>query len=206
MNKNITNHHDDSLYYECLARRILEDRYKSWKFEIIDKPDLQDSNNKIGIEVTQVFPKGYNQAVSLMNQGKKIEGKLQDEGYEQLMPGLLVHPGKTYMKGKPFPAFDYLIEGIEKKINKVKAYQKDFKELDLYVFTDTLDIDIDSLKSLFLKIIEINNGSFDNIFIDACYKIFHLKDEYAGVYNIDVDKYKKYQYEAIDIEEGIINE
>ena len=55
MNKSMSKHHDDSLYYECLAKLILEKKFKTWKLEISDKPDLQDSVNRIGIEVTQAL-------------------------------------------------------------------------------------------------------------------------------------------------------
>lgn len=206
MDKKISKHHDDSLYYECLAKIILENRFKNWNLQIADKPDLQDFNNKIGVEVTQVLPYGCNQALSLMQDGKNIEGTLKEKGYELVMPGMLIHPTKSYVWGEPFPQYNYLVNGIKNKIDKIDSYRNDFNELDLYVFTDNLNLDKDTINTLFHKILEINNNAFDNIFIDACYKIFVLKKEYAYEYVINRQKYTDYQYKAIDMEEGIKNE
>ena len=206
MNNNISKHHDDSLYYECLAKVILESKFKNWHLEIVDKPDLQDDYNEIGIEVTQILPYGCNQATSLMKKKKIIDGKLKEEGYTLAMPGMLFHPVKTIPQGEPFPTYNYLLEGIKQKINKISTYGKDFNELDLYVFTDNLDIDLITLKVLLSKIIDVNRDSFDNIFVDACYKIFHLKKDYVGEYYIEKEKYTNFQYRAMKIEEDIKNE
>ena len=206
MSKSISIHHDDSLYYECLAKIILQNKFKNWNLKVDDKPDLQDKDNGIGIEVTQILPTGCNQALSLMHHGKTIDGKLKKQGYDLAMEEMLFHPSKCYTQGKPFPTYNYLVEGIQKKVDKVLSYRKQFKEIDLYVFTDNLDIDLITLEELFLKIIEINNGSFDNIFVDACYEIFHLKKEYSSKYIIDKEVYTKYQYEAIKMEEDIKHE
>jgi len=206
MDNKISKHHDDSLYYEYLAKIVLESKYKDWKLELLDKPDLQDVNNKIGVEVTQILPEGCNQALSLMKAEKGINGELKNKGYNLAMPGLLFHPTKSYEKGKPFPTYNYLLNGIQKKIEKVKTYRKDFKELDLYVFTDNLDMDNETLRELLLRINEANSYAFDNIFIDASYSILHLKDGYAGKYNIDRKDYTNYQYRAMDLEEDMKNE
>ena len=206
MPSTVSKHHDDSLYYECLAKKILESKFKNLKFEVLDKPDLQDKENKIGVEVTQILPLGCNQAVSLMQKERNIDGNLSDSGYKVPMTGILFHPCKSWTIGNPFPAFDYLVCGIQKKINKVKMYKNGYKEVELYVFTDNLEIDIETLQVLFKKILEINTNAFNNIFIDACYKIFHLKNEYAGIYEINKDLYTSYQNEAIKMEEDIKNE
>lgn len=206
MSNKVSKHHSDSLYYECLAKIILEKKFKTWCLEVFDRPDLQDNINKIGIEVTRILPEGCNQAISLMNSGKIINGKLKDEGYDLPMSGFLSHPTKEWERGKPFPTFNYLINGIKNKIEKISTYKRDFKELDLYVFTDNLNLDIDTIRVIFSKILEINNASFDNIFIDACYKIFHLKADYVGNYEINREEYNSYQDYALKMEEDIKNE
>ena len=206
MGNNVSKHHSDSLYYECLAKIILENRFKTWNLEVFDRPDLQDNINKIGIEVTRILPEGCNQAISLMNSGKIIDGKLKDEGYDLYMRGFLRHPTKEWERGKPFPTFNYLINGIKNKIEKIKNYRKDYKEIDLFVFTDNLDLDNDTIAVIFSKISEINNGTFDSIFISACYKVFHLELDYAGSYEINIDEFNSYQEYALEMEEDIKNE
>ena len=109
MSNKTKSHHDDSLYYECLAKIILENRFKTWNLEVLDKPDLQDNVNKIGVEVAQILPIGCNQALSLMHDGKNIDGQLKKAGYEVGMKGVLLHPIKCFERGKPFPTFNYLI-------------------------------------------------------------------------------------------------
>lgn len=206
MPSTVSKHHDDSLYYECLAKIILEKIFKNWSLRISDRPDLQDKINKVGIEVTQVLPDGCNQAISLMKNEKRIEGKLKEQGYGLPLDGLLIHPTKEWERGKPFPTYNYLLNGIQKKIDKIKSYKHNFDEINLYVFTDNLDLDIDTINVLFLKILEMNKEAFNNIFIDASYKIFHLKKEFFGSCFIDRDEYTSYQHDAIKMEEDIKNE
>lgn len=52
---------------------------KNIKLKLCDWPDLQNEN--VEIEATSDFPRGYDQAIALMQKGCVIEGKLKNAGY-----------------------------------------------------------------------------------------------------------------------------
>lgn len=66
-------------YYECLAKLILEKLFLNefGSLEILDKPDLQDDKNSIGVEVTRAIDKEQEKKESLY---AKIESRKRQNG------------------------------------------------------------------------------------------------------------------------------
>lgn len=196
MSKKISMHHSNSLFYECLAK-IIMDEFMNCEFEISDRPDLQ-YKNKIGIEVTTAFPKGYSQAISLMIEGKVIDGNLSDQGYinSKEMPGLLLHPTRNASDPN---SFSYIIERFNNKILKAKTYTY-FENLYLFIFTDNLDIDRRVLNKIILKILEINKLTYKYIYLQYLEKLLIIDCINEKYMQITIDDFKRKQLKALELE------
>lgn len=139
---------------EELARDILKeclpDRYGV--LECKDAPDLHDSKNKIGVEVTMAYCEPSFRANSFFNKicGKKREdftpgekkelGRLKDEGFifdefYNLGVQALCHPAL-------WGSNEYILKEVRKKIKKLNRENNsyaDFNEYHLFIYADVLE-------------------------------------------------------------------
>lgn len=201
--KNISLHHTTSLYYEILCKLILE-CVENIKLKLCDRPDLQNEN--VEIEVTSAFPRGYDQAIALMQKGCVIEGKLKNAEYVNTinMPGFLKRPEKECIHWNPFPSLNYIIDAVRNKVDKISNYNN-FVELNLFVFTDNIFEEKEAIKNLVEKIIENNDGQFNIIYL--LYLTFILKINCVShVYRkIGINNFKELDDKAIELENSYIN-
>lgn len=68
-------------YDECYAKVILEKFYPDRYVDLLldDKPDLRDTSNGIGIEVTSAIPQNEQEAMSLACEIPYLEKEKQDK-------------------------------------------------------------------------------------------------------------------------------
>lgn len=203
MNK-ISMHHKTSLYYEILCKLILE-LTENLKLNLSDRPDLQNEN--IGIEVTSAFPKGYDQAIAIMQKGCVINGKLKDMGYVNSanMPGFLSHPVKVCINDNPFPTMNYIINTIKSKTKKIINYNN-IIELNLFIFADNIFENNETIKNLVEKIIETNNGKFNIIYLQYLTFILKIDCILNDYRKISIDNFNELEEKAIEIENSYTNE
>ncbi len=204
MINNSSKHHDSSLYYECLAKLILEQRINE-KFQLLDKPDLQNLKKSIGVEVTSAFPKGSEQAISIMKSENVIYGKLREMGYENNsdMPGFLLHPTKCWDLYEPFPTFNYIIEAVKLKASKANNY-KDMDDMRLFIITDDLEMDRRTLSLIVEKVIELGKTNFSYIYYQFLNKLLTIDIINEKFVVEEIKEFNKMKYEAIKLEEEVI--
>lgn len=129
-------------YYECLAKLILEKMFPNEfeNLEILDKPDLQDDKNGIGVEVTIARNKDQEENESLYakiesgqvrNRDKAIE-KINNSSklYAMYVDGILVGISDN-------DDFERIFESFSEKIKKLNddGYKK-YMENYLFVYSD----------------------------------------------------------------------
>ena len=73
-------------YYECLAKLILEKMFPNEfeNLEILDKPDLQDDKNGIGVEVTIARNKVQEENESLYAKIESGQVRNRDKAIEKI--------------------------------------------------------------------------------------------------------------------------
>lgn len=155
-------------YNECYAKIILEDllpdRYSNLK--IADKPDLQNEDLSIGIEVTSAIPTDHREAVKLwymmpyydLNKQSKSKERMKQLGVEY-EGGLQSWPTKCYSNSQieENPVIDFL-KCVEIKIKKLNGSNyKDFNQYDLFVDSE-LDTSENLLPEVLKRLISLNQG------------------------------------------------
>ncbi len=73
-------------YYECYAKVILEDLFadRYGKLIISDKPDLQNENLNIAVEVTSAVPREHREAVELWCKSQYADPKQKEKNIERM--------------------------------------------------------------------------------------------------------------------------
>lgn len=201
-------------YYECYAKVILEDLFadRYGVLDILDKPDLQNNEKDIGIEVTSADSPERREAVKLwytMPYVSKEKQKSNKERMEQLgmeyQGGLQVWPTVSYsdseIEGYPI---EYFLKAVNKKIKKLNGEgYKSFTSYDLFVYSE-----IYVSKSLLLqvkeklKVMNAADKKFTKIYLCAQEKFISF-DMQVGTFNIDYIDDNQYGY-AIKAREMVI--
>lgn len=121
-------------YDECYAKIVLEKFFPDRYVDLLlnDKPDLRDTSNGIGIEVTSAIPQGEQEAMSLACEIPYLEKKQQDKritylkkvGYNYTKYGM-TGPGMSYAwTGLDYPNIrntwcKCFLSAVEAKIKKL---------------------------------------------------------------------------------------
>jgi hypothetical protein len=160
--------HTKLRYEECYAKRILE-YYFSDKYEnisIMDKPDLYDTKNDIGIEVTEAIETKRKESLKLWYNLPYKEPTCQLKNKERIrklgidyQDGILFGTPVQYSKGAKSKTYDIVYNTIEnklKKLNKEGLYQKArlynlFIISELMIEQDWYYDFIDKVKNIYLK-------------------------------------------------------
>lgn len=203
-------------YYECYAKVILEDLFPERYVNLCvsDKPDLQNIEKNIGVEVTSAVPAEQREAVKLwytMPYVSEEKQKSNKERMEQLgveyQGDIQAWPAKVYSHSEidGYPIEDF-IKAVQNKITKLnKGNYKEFSRYDLFVYSE-----IYVNKTLIPKVLErlniINNvrKHFSYIYLLAQDK-FICFDTTAGNFNIVYIEDKQFTY-AVKAREMVIQE
>lgn len=184
-------------YDECYAKVILEKFFpeKYVDLQIADKPDLRDTPNNIGIEVTSAIPQNEQEALSLackipylekQEQNKRI-AYLKGKGYSY-SEYVMAHPGRGYAwVGLEYPDIkdtwcnDFLL-AVETKMKKLNnGGYAPMAQYDLFVNSE-LFID-DWMPDELLKVLIKYSQQ------DVCYSFIYLL-ALNGLFVFDLKKQK----------------
>ena len=143
----------DTYYYERYAKLTLEKSFPEWKshFSKVDRPDLQNESENIGIEVTSSTPSQIREADSY---GMKLLGKkVADEEEKKFWGYLFLSPERVAMaysatKGSVDSDISpQIIAAIAHKRDVwIEKGYKDFQIRGVYIFTGTSIIDSEMLE------------------------------------------------------------
>lgn len=144
-------------YWECYAKIVLEEQFpeKFTNLILADKPDLQDNNRSIGVEVTRAENPKQIEAESLYStlHYKNEKKKAYDiDRIEKL--GARVHDG--FMMGiTSNVSFEYINSAIDVKCKTLlKGGYKEFDEYHLFLFSPICAVDYMLQKELEYLIVE----------------------------------------------------
>lgn len=186
--------HTTKDYWECYAKVVLEEIYSEEfsDLKLRDKPDIQDSIGKCGIEVTKAIDSQQTQAESVYTQisydnnvhDKKALLKTIEECGCKLENGILV--------GKPgMDSFDLILSAFDGKSNKLNGGgYTDFKWNYLFVFSDILAND-----RMLMKAIEDMKQMQKNSEKQFC-KVFVLVPGYCYCLNLCESSYEIHKIDS----------
>lgn len=189
----------DKHYYESYALLSLKYFWDDYSegFENSDRPDLQNINANIGIEVVQALSEDEG-----MWRSKIINRDETDDinAINALCEGK--YDIKTHI--------EEIIKKIEiklKKLNKDEDGYKLFKTNALYIFAESDMIRLEDISNMLPEIHKISihfERKFDILFVNAVNKLFVIKnnDDIAIIY-FDKDAIKMMHREAMERSEAI---
>jgi hypothetical protein len=184
-------------YWECYAKIVLEDLFSDRFCNLIlaDKPDLQDVNGVVGIEVTRADKQDQIEIERLYSglfykEQNQIARDI--ERIEQL--GAKVFPG--FLAGiKLVDDFSQINKAIDAKCKKIaKGEYKKFETYQLFLFSSIYAVD-DMLNEELQHLISNDIGKFYHviyILVPGCMYCFDLK---LGNYKtFDIDSKKQFEH------------
>ena len=169
-------------YNECYAKLVLEkvfpDRYSGLLFS--DKPDLRNTDNTIGIEVTSAIPKDVKESTKLWLRLVSNTAKSPDKNKERMKQlggeytgGIQAWPSTVYPAGNfdKSPFVDVLI-AIEEKVTKLNSGNYAILDrYDLYIETELFAVE-DFMPIILDRVLKINTGEIHYSYL---YVIFQNK-------------------------------
>ena len=159
-----------------------------------DRPDLQDEEGGIGIEVTRAIRENKNVNNALVNEmaGEDVKEVNADDLRHINQTGYAYGLGDGSIVGRN--EFEYwslalpLKRILEIKMDKVNnGFYGDFREFDLFVFTKE-DLDIDQIKQTIAFMQEkqaFQNRFYSRLFVSQIQTLFDC--------DLDTGQYKKYK-------------
>ena len=159
-----------------------------------DRPDLQDEDLSLGIEVTRAIRENKNVANALVNEMagedvKEVNAEdlrhINQSGYaEGLGDGTIIGRNEYEFWSMALP----LKRILEIKMDKVNnGFYGDFNEFDLFVFTKE-DLDLDQIKQTIAFMMEkqaFQNRLYSRLFISQIQTLFDC--------DLETGQYKKYK-------------
>ena len=184
-------------YWECYAKIVLGDLFSDKFCDLIlaDKPDLQDANGYVGIEVTRAENPKRLETESLYSglYYKPEKQRVRDiERIEQL--GAKLYFG--FMAGvKGTDSFDLINNAINSKCKTLsKGGYRNFKEYHLFLFSSIYAVD-DMLKEELQYLIVNGIGEFYRIIYILVPGGMYCFDLETGIYKtFDIDSKKQFEH------------
>ena len=195
-------------YFEKYAKMSLVDVYnkKLTNAELKDKPDIQDKENDIGIEVTRselnqecladsisnkIFDKELSIEEIKLRVSKKFKtfngtiGEIDGVKYISPFKGMIDYKTKL----------DRIIHSIEDKTQKFEENYTKFNENDLYIFTNDACITYGDIEKVIYNK-RIDNCPFDVIFINCIDKIYMCRNKEINEIFLSDTQLKRFKIEA----------
>lgn len=178
----------DTCFFERYAKLTLETVLGSLYsgLENLDRPDLQDSEHSIGIEVTRAIHESKADAVSLLNEmaveevvgsSEMTSGELYKIGYTYgLVRGDIVGPTEYRYWCEASP----MNRVLENKVRKMSdGFYGRFRHAGLYIFTKD-DMTRTDLMLALKRVNDLQYGKlgFDTLFISEIQALFVCNVEY----------------------------
>ena len=199
----------NTLFFERYARISLIDlvdkRFAG--LQNIDRPDLQDNEFGIGIEVTRAIRENKEVAHALINKiaGRSVPGISEEEWIDVTNYGYgygMHHDLIGLLEYNFWAAALPLQRNIENKVNKVaNGFYGDYQEFGLYIFTkDNLSgDDLAETIKFTMDLQQHNSRKYDTMYISQIREMF-VCDLQTGAYkqiNINKTQCRKFYREAI---------
>lgn len=191
-----------------ILKYLYPDKYSSLK--LVDKPDLQDKENQIGVEVVEAVNNNLAQIDGEFYKyrfGKKTKEEKEKCRRTIERNGATVDEfGITYPVQYSNEELDILKYAIEKKIEKFDNYSpNEFKVLDLFVmYPSYLMPHSDIVLNDFFKYIgKINNKKYGRIFIFSGGVLITIKTD-TSEWNVKRFKRKQYDRFMLNVKERFI--
>lgn len=194
----------DKKYYEELALRTLYTFVDEAYYELknLDKPDLQSSNKKIGIEVVRGINEHEGRCQTFINEYFLEESNLKF--LHRKMKDMNIGSAEIFVddktKMKAFCAYDgledmhdkmkFLSIRIQNKISLFKTYEQIFNFRGIYIFCGWCfnKEDIYEIVSHLDKPIDIDMIYFD---CQNCIQLYNTEDNIIECFLFDEEKYKQ---------------
>ena len=200
----------DTIFFERYARASLISLVGEYfnGLKNSDRPDLQDKEQGIGIEVTRAIRENRNVANALINEmvGRKVMDVSENDWIDMTKYGYGygIHDsfiGKT--EYEYWAAALPLKRIIESKVNKVaKGFYGDFPVYGLYVFSkeNLTDDLVQSAISYTVGLQEPNKKRYDYMYISQIHEMFicNLKDTSFKTIGITKEQCRKFYHEAVE--------
>lgn len=176
-------------YNECYAKIVLEEFF-NYNLLLDDKPDLQDIQNNIGVEVTIAEKSETLEAEKLYSTLYYVDEHIQEKDIKRIEQcGSKYKDGILSSSGND--DFNLINEAINCKMEKLKsAGYKKLNQYQLFIFSSIYAIDSmlqDELQFLLMKKIDT---FFSKIYVLVPEEIyyFNLKEKSYKIFNIDNEK------------------
>lgn len=168
-----------------------------------DRPDLQDEQDGIGIEVTRAIPENKHVANALVNEmaGKEVVEVNRDVLRQINQSGYAYGLGDGTIIGRN--EYEYwslalpLKRILEVKMDKVNnGFYGDFREFDLFVFTKE-DLDLDQIKQTIAFMQEkqaFQNRLYSRLFVSQIQALFDCDLETGHYRKIKVSRTQRKQF------------
>lgn len=180
-------------YYECYAKIVLEDLFPSFFSELLlkDKPDLQDIQTQIGVEVTIAKTPKTMEAERMYSTLHNVDDVTQSRNIERMEQCGATYKGGILFGPNGSDAFTLINCAIDGKIGKLQKGGYDgLSEYHLFIFSSILASETmlkDELE--YLKQREIADY-FKKIYIQIPEELiyFNLTKGICDVFNVDTSK------------------
>ena len=192
-------------YFNKLAQLKIQQIFPEWKLDLVDKPDLQDETNNIGIEVTiakdkvdGIFDSVWDEWAGKGITSNEFRDKFTNPYFkEQIIPDM-EHPVCIKVSGNLDVIITKILGAIIKKTRKFSDYKK-FKKNGLFVFCEPLwEEQFSTLKQL----IHEGNYPFDFFIISMTNKMLLIENNELKIYDIDFDKIEELKKESLDFSQN----
>lgn len=199
----------DTCFFERYAIRVLADlvdaKYNT--LENRDRPDLQDSRQSIGIEVTRAMIESKNEAKALVNEvagtrifetDNQILGNIQTYGY-----GYGISQNEQGTLERDYWQYALPMQRIiESKVGKVcDGFYGNFNEFGLFIFTrgQLSNGDVFQIMNYVNTLQKNTRYHYDNLFISQADILFscNLKRHETIQHNIDLKRRRAYYASAV---------
>ena len=192
-------------YFNKLAQLKIQQIFPEWKLDLVDKPDLQDETDNIGIEVTiakdkvdGIFDSVWDEWAGKGITSNEFRDKFTNPYFkEQIIPDM-EHPVCIKVSGNLDVIITKILGAIIKKTRKFSDYKK-FKKNGLFVFCEPLwEEQFSTLKQL----IHEGNYPFDFFIISMTNKMLLIENNELKIYDIDFDKIEELKKESLDFSQN----
>ena len=128
-------------YYECYAKIVLENLFSTsfCELRIKDKPDLQDIQKQVGIEVTIAETSKTMETQKLYSTLHDVDDATQSRNIERIGQCGATYKGGILFGPNGSDDFDLINHAIDRKVEKLQkdGYNK-FNECHLFIFSSIL--------------------------------------------------------------------
>lgn len=193
-------------YFNKLAQLKIQQIFPEWKLELVDKPDLQDETNNIGIEVTiakdkvdGIFDSVWNEWAGKGITSNEFRDKFTNTYFKEKIIPDMEHPVCVKVNGNLDSVITKILGAIKTKSKKFNGYKKfDKNGLFIYCPEPLWEEQFSVLKQRIYEGIY----PFDFFIISMTNKMLLIENNELKIYDIDFDKIEQLTQESLDFSQN----